>query len=169
MNRTTVRLLLATWLALSVVGTQLAGLVHRIEHPVAKGLADGRAHRHAAHVLWPDPVHGSSVGAAAAEPVCADGHEHPAPGFLATVLALLAHAHSRDGTGHHDQHPHHDPDAPAHDCAAYDAATVGDSSPAAVAGAYVVPVADAGPLARSVQRPAGPRALAFRSRAPPAP
>jgi hypothetical protein len=138
--------LLAVWLAVCLVGTQIAGLHHRIEHPLDAALLDhdhgaatgshrrGDAHAQA-HTVGDHAAGALPTGSPSAQPTAASQPE-------GTTLA-------------------------AHHCAAFDAATLGDGPPAAHAATEApAPCVWRVDVAPAVLPSAGPR-LAFRSRAPP--
>lgn len=150
-------LALALVLAAFLLGAQFAGYAHRIAHPqVAMGVG-------AAPVESARATVGRATGSAASAGgiLAADdrGHAHgPAHGHDDE----RDHDHGHDRAGWSFGHG-----GASHDCAAYDAATLGDGPPIALAAA-------AAPSPRVVRQaggdlaaPAAAPRLAFHSRAPP--
>jgi hypothetical protein len=144
-------LALALVLAACLLGAQFAGHAHRIAHPqVALGV--GPALGEASHAAL-SRASGSEASAQGALAADAPGHDHD-----------QGHAHDQ---GHvHAAWPFGHGDA-GHDCAAYDAATLGDGPPLALAASAVLPPRVARHACGDRAAPAVPPRLAFRSRAPP--
>lgn len=144
-------LLLAVWLAVCLVGTQIAGLGHRIEHPAGDGrLHHGSAHHHE-HGIVDDQAQDGDVcdhGAGAAR-------DAPASGQPDATSEPRAHAHDDL-----DEHP-------THHCAAYDAASLGDGPPVQSTTAKLPAPASSRVVVEFALRICGATRLAFRSRAPP--
>ncbi len=104
------------------------------------------------------------------------GHRIAHPHGLAGGIAQVAPSNRGHAPQHlhHLGHVHHEHDAAAggdvdgaHDCAAYDAATLGDGppKPAVITAAAPPPSAALGPL--GLTQPGSAPQLGFRSRAPP--
>lgn len=143
-RRATRRGLVVGWLALGLVGAQLAGLIHRIEHPRAPvgALALERLVQlsHAAGERSEGDLHAS--------------HGHQAHTWHPLVLV-------------HAPSPGSAEEEPRHDCAAYDALTLGDGPPLSPATATrTAPYCTAVAVPESV--PAGlVRVRGYCARAPP--
>jgi hypothetical protein len=135
------RTILAGWLALSVVGAQIAGLVHRVEHP------------------WPADVNAAWIERAADAPAQAKQAAHcdaePAPSHPHKAEACAATA---GRSGDHD---------PEHDCAAYDALTLGDGPPLAASPISIAPTACMDVALRDAPAHVAALVLGYRTRAPP--
>jgi hypothetical protein len=139
------RRLAAGWLALSLIVAQLAGLAHRVQHPLPPS-AGVALERHAAQ---------RPLGDAEAH-LCEQAGDHAHPPWAAWLRAAVAAGHAHDGH-----------EAPEHDCAAYDALTLGDAPPLALDPAAGTPLPAMRPAPIAERRSPAPLALAYRTRAPP--
>lgn len=144
-------LLLAVWLAVCLVGTQIAGLGHRIEHPAGDGrLHQGSAHHHAYGIVDDHAQDGE---------VC----DHSADAARDARASGLPDATSEPRAHAHDDRDEHE----AHHCAAYDAATLGDGPPLLPATTTWLAAADSRVDVELAAQSGAATRLAFQSRAPP--